>query len=209
MGPIHGLLPRQACSSAAGAPHSMGHGLEREERVKGLAIGVSIAPVALRLCFSLRTMRGNDVPRPPVNNHPCPHWQIRTIHLASVGFVVAMQAGRCCLWRHVELDLHRCGRLGKRTTKMRGFGRRIHLRRNIPIPFLMVVPRIRSCRVVRVSAVLRERRIPALLSAFSRDWRIASSNTGQSSANGSIFSPREQFARLAAHRAAPTRLAPR
>jgi hypothetical protein len=70
----------------------MGHGLERQERIEGLAVGVSIAPVAFCFCFPLHMMRGNDVSRPPVNNHPRPYRQVRMIHLSSVSFVVATRA---------------------------------------------------------------------------------------------------------------------
>jgi len=54
----------------------MGHGLYRDERVEGLALAVPIAPVAFRFCISLRSMCGNDVARPHVDNHPHTHWQI-------------------------------------------------------------------------------------------------------------------------------------
>jgi hypothetical protein len=120
----------------------MGHGLDREERIEGLSVGVSIAPVALRFCVPLRLVRGNDVPRPSVNNHPRPHWQVRTIHVSSVSFNrrrgrIEAVCGEMSNWTFTAPAVRTI-----RTAKVRGFGVRFTLRCNVPTPLLMVEPRI-------------------------------------------------------------------
>jgi hypothetical protein len=119
----------------------MGHGLDREERVEGLAVSVSIAPVTVRFCVPLRLVGGNDVPRPSVNNHPRSHWQVRTIHVSSVSFVVAKRAVEAVCGDMSNWTFTASAGCGRERPKCGDSRADFTLARNIPTPFLMVAPR--------------------------------------------------------------------